>query len=61
MSQNHLEHFPQKGVQRLVSANPIYRRRYRYRVLVAPPLLVMSKRTCRRNRVFRKQPLAAWL
>ena len=23
MSQNHLEHFPQKGVQRLVSANPI--------------------------------------
>ena len=31
---------------------------YRYRVLVAPPLLVMSKRTCRRNRVFRKQPLA---
>ena len=72
MSQNHLEHFPQKGVQRLVSANPIppiplpcARRssapghvQAHARVLVAPPLLVMSKRTCRRNRVFRKQPLA---
>ena len=72
MSQNHLEHFPQKGVQRLASANPIppiplpcARRssapghvQAHARVLVAPPLLVMSKRTCRRNRVFRKQPLA---
>ena len=36
----------------------LYPNKYRCRVLVAPPLLVMSKRTCRRNRVFRKQPLA---
>ena len=50
-----------KGVQRLVSANPIYRRRYRYRVLVAPPLLVMSivqAHAPPHQEMFRKQPLA---